>query len=279
MKKWFMAAAGTVLLLALAACGQTAEVDEPDDSEVVVKSDLSAKDVLEKTSAASEAQQSMHADMEIVQTLQMGEETQDIHSKIDMDLIMEPLTVRQTMAMEVEGEETALDLFITKEGFFMKDPASGQWMKFPGDMYEEMVGAVNQPVDFTMYEQFAEEFTVEETADAYVLSMKGSGEKFSALMQDIMEQNMPAAMDEEQLEVLSNMNVEQIDMKFTVDKKTFYTKDFDIDMVMTVEEQGEQVRMTQNMKGVVSKINEIDEIVVPKEVIENAADMNSLLQQ
>ncbi|EGQ25155.1 hypothetical protein HMPREF9372_2252 [Sporosarcina newyorkensis 2681] len=247
MNKWIMILAAGVLALTLSACGQTATPKEDPETgkedEVIEKSDLTVEEVMEKANAASETLQSMHADMEITQNMQMGEEEQVVNSTIDMDMILEPLAMRQTMNIEMAGEEMAMDLYMTQDGFFMKDPESGEWMKLPNEMYEEVAGQVagsaNTQVDYSLYEQFADDFKFEQTDDEYVLHLKGSGEKFSGLMKDLMEENMPAGMEEAQLDMISQMEIESIDLEFTVDKKTFYTKNLDMDMVLTMEEQGQ----------------------------------------
>lgn len=287
MKKWTLTIAAGALAFALSACGQTAEPKEDpltgEKEEIVVKSKLTVAEVLEKANAVTEAQQSMHSEMDLEQTMQMGEETYDISSTIDMDMILEPLAMRQTMNMKMDGEEMAIELFMTEDGFFVKDPESGKWMKFPSEMYEEITGQVAEAqstaVDFSIYEQFAEDFTFEQTNDTYVLSLKGKGEKFSALMKDIMQQNMPAGMEENELDAVSQIEVESLAIEFTIDKKTFFMKDFDMDIVMTMNDEGQSVKIIQNMKGTMSKINEIDEIKVPKEVIDNAMDMNAMMGQ
>lgn len=285
MKKWTAILTAGTLAFVLSACGQTAEPKENletgEKEEVVIESEITAAEVLENANAAAETQESMHSDMEIKQTLQMGEDEQHINSTIDMDIILEPLAMRQTMNMQMEGEEMAIEQYMTEEGFFMKNPESGEWMKFPDEMYEEITGqmssATEAPVDFSMYEKFAQDFTFEETNDEYVLTLEGSGEKFSELMKDMLEKNMPAGTDQSMLEEV-DMKVDKIDLRFTVDKKTFFTKDFDMDMVMIMEQQGEQIKVIQTIKGMMSKINEIEEIKVPKDILESSIDMDEAMQ-
>ncbi|PIC99712.1 DUF6612 family protein [Sporosarcina sp. P29] len=281
MKKWTTILTAGTLAFVLSACGQTAEPKEDPmtgkKEEVVVKSDLTAGEVMEKASAAAETQQSMHSDMDIMQTLEMGDEKKEMNSTIEMDMILEPLAIRQTMNMQANGEEIAIEQYMTQEGFFMKNPESGSWIKLPNEMYKEVTGQTagmtESPVDFTMYEEYAEDFTFEETDDEYVLTLIGSGEKFSELMKEMLDQNMPAEADEAKLDNV-DMKVEKIDLQFTIDKKTFFTKDFDMDMIMAMEEQGQQVKVTQNIKGTMTKINEIDEIKVPKEILDSAKEMD-----
>lgn len=281
MKKWTTILTVGTLAFVLSACGQTAEPKEDPmtgkKEEVVVKSELTAGEVMEKASAAAETQQSMHSDMDIMQTLEMGDEKKEMNSTIEMDMILEPLAIRQTMNMQANGEEIAIEQYMTQEGFFMKNPESGSWIKLPNEMYKEVTGQTagmtESPVDFTMYEEYTEDFTFEETDDEYVLTLIGSGEKFSELMKEMLDQNMPAEADEAKLDNV-DMKVEKIDLQFTIDKKTFFTKDFDMDMIMAMEEQGQQVKVTQNIKGTMTKINEIDEIKVPKEILDSAKEMD-----
>ncbi|WP_158232960.1 DUF6612 family protein [Sporosarcina sp. P2] len=62
-------------------------------------------------------------------------------------------------------------------------------------------------------------------------------------------------------------------------KKIFFTKDFDMDMIMTMDEQGKKVTVTQRIKGIVTKINEIDEIKVLKEIMDSAQEMDQGINQ
>ncbi|PID26001.1 DUF6612 family protein [Sporosarcina sp. P7] len=286
MKKWTRICAAGILAFVLSACGQTAVPKENpitgEKEEVVVKSELTAGEVMKKANAAAETQQSMHSDMEILQTLEMGDEKQEITSTIDMDMILEPLAMRQTMNMQVGGEEMAIEQYMTEEGFFMKDPQSGRWVKLPNDMYKEvtgqMAGVTESPVDFSMYKEYAKDFIFEETHDEYVLTLEGSGEKFSELMKEMLGKNMPLGTDEA-MPVEADMKVEKINLQFSIDKKTFFTKDFDMDMIMTMDEQGQKIKVTQNVTGTMTKINEVDEIKIPKEIIDNAQKMDSRTNQ
>lgn len=285
MKKWTTIVSAGLLAFALSACGQTAEPKKDPvtgkEEEVVVKSDLTAEEVLEKANAAAETQQSMHMEMDIDQTIEAGDETQDVKSNVDSEMILEPLALRQTVNMQVAGEEVAVEQYMTEDGFFMKDPESGEWMKLPNEMYEQMTGqmaeSMNSPVDYSIYKEFGEDFTFEQTNDEYVLKLKGSGDKFNSIVKETMEQNMAAGMDEQMMEIISQMNIESIDMEFTIDKETFFTKDLDMTMVMTMEQEGQKMKISQKMKGTISKINEIEEIKVPKEIIDNAVDMGEAM--
>ena len=86
-------------------------------------------------------------------------------------------------------------------------------------------------------------------------------------------------MTEEEAEILNNMDVKSLEVVMYIDKETFYTNAFDLDMDMTMKIEEEEMRIVQKMKSVITKINEIDEIVVPQEVIDGAVDFEELMQQ
>lgn len=291
MKKWIKGLGVGVLALGLAACGSAAEPKEDAETgkkvELENKSELTAQEVYSKAMKVSEEQKSMHAVMDIDQTISIPSQELEMDSKIkmDMDIIVEPLAMHQNMTMDM-GELGSMDmeLYMNESGFYMNDPESGQWIKMPTDMYDEMMagmgGETDPTLDMTLFEEFKNDFKFEQTDDEYILTLSASGDKFSGLMKDLMGSSLPADMEmtEEENELLNNMDVKSLEVVMYIDKETFYTNAFDLDMDMTMKIEEEEMRIVQKMKSVVSKINEIDEIVVPQEVIDGAVDLEEMMQ-
>ena len=152
-------------------------------------------------------------------------------------------------------------------------------------MYDEMMagmgGETDPTLDMTLFEEFKDDFKFEQTNDEYILTLSASGDKFSGLMKELMGSSLPADMEmtEEETEILNNMDVKSLEVVMYIDKETFYTNAFDLDMDMTMKIEEEEMRIVQKMKSVITKINEIDEIVVPQEVIDGAVDFEELMQQ
>ena len=140
MKKWIKGLGVGVLALGLAACGSAAEPKEDAETgkkvELENKSELTAQEVYSKAMEVSEEQKSMHAVMDIDQTISMPSQEVEMDSKIkmDMDIIVEPLAMHQNMTMDM-GEMGAMDmeLYMTESGFYMNEPESGQWIKMPAE--------------------------------------------------------------------------------------------------------------------------------------------------
>ena len=82
-----------------------------------------------------------------------------------------------------------------------------------------------------------------------------------------------------QAEVMENMEVKSLEYEIFIDKKTFYTNAFNMKMDMTMEVEGEEMHIDQKVKADISKINEIDTIKIPQEILDNAVDINESMGQ
>ena len=291
MKNWLKGVAAGVLALGLAACNAPAEPKTDTETGKQVEAEnlskMTAQEVFEKATAASGEQTSMSADMNIAQLIEIPGQDLTMNSKIkmDMDMIVDPLSMYQKMDVDM-GEQgaMAMEIYMTEEGFFMNDPESDQWMKLPGEMYEDMlgeVGSADPTLDMTMFQEFVEDFKFEQTDDEYILKLSASGDKFSELFKEIAMDNLPAGVDAnaDAAELMENINVTSLEYEIFIDKKTFYTNAFNMKMDMTMLVEGEEMRIDQQVDAKLSKINEIDKIEIPQEVLDNALDITEAMGQ
>lgn len=292
LKSWIKGIAAGIIVLGLSACSMTAETKTDSDTgkkeEINNNSKMTAQEVYEKSMDVSKEQKSMHATMDIDQLIKVPSQELEIDSKItmDMDMVMEPLSMYQKMNMDM-GEQGKMDMemYMTEAGFYMSNPELEGWIKLPNDMYEVMVGQMaggaNPSLDMKMFKEFAEDFKFEQTDDEYILTLSASGDKFSELFKKVAADNMPAGLevDEQQAEVLENLEVKSLEYEIFIDKKTFYTNAFNMKMDMTMKVEGEEMHIDQKVKADISKINEIKTIKVPQEVIDNAIDINDTMDQ
>ncbi|WP_342514201.1 DUF6612 family protein [Sporosarcina sp. FSL K6-1522] len=288
MKNWMKGLAAGVLVLGLAACGETAEPKTDPETgkkaEIKNESKMTAQEVFKKSVEASADQKSMHAQMDIDQLLEVPSQDLKMNSKIkmDMDMIVEPLSMYQKMQMDM-GEQGSMDteMYMTEEGFFMYEPTTDQWMILPSELVGEMGGEADPTLDMEMFNDFVDDFTFEQTEDEYVLKLKASGEKFNTLLKEVAMQNLPEGLEEgtEEAEILENMEVKSLEYEIFIDKKTFQTNAFNMDIDMTMGIDEEETHIVQKMKAQLSKINEIEKIEIPQEVLDKAVDMNELMGQ
>lgn len=275
MKKWIKGFAIGFLALGLVACSDTADVKPGTDESKT--SDLTIEKVFEKAQAASEKLESMHANMDINQNISAPDLDLDMESviKLDMDIVQEPLEMHQVMEMGMGEEGSAnIEMYMTEEGFFMKDPESGAWMKLPSEFYEDLTASMSAGADPTLdlasLEKFVDDFTFEQNDNEYILKLKASGEKFNELVQDQLAEMEGIGAAE--TGVLEDMKIHQLDYEIYLDKETFNTTAFNMVMDMEMEDGGSTVRISQDIKAKISNINELKEIVVPQEILDSAVE-------
>lgn len=279
MKKWITIIATAALAFGLSACNQTATPKE--GSNVENKSEMTFEEVYTKSIEQSEVVNSMKAQIDMQQKIEIPSQnvSMDMNSKMDMTMTVKPFGIYQkgiTSMTGAEGENMEMESYMTEQGFFVFDSLSNQWMKLPSEMYEQIMAMSDQQVDpgqqLKDLAAFKDDFKFEHTDTAYILRLSSSGDKFNELIRKQMSESMPDLMAGEQ-EVLNNMDIQKVEYEIYIDKETFNTTKLNMVMEMTFKVEGEEMQMAQDLKSVFSDYNKVDEIVVPQEVIDNAIEM------
>lgn len=280
MKKWMSILAVGALSLSLAACSQTAS--PTDNTKVTETSNLTLQEVYDKSIKASEELKSVKATIDMKQKMSIAD--QDVNanfsSLMDMEYVMEPMQIYQkgttTMhAMTEDGEEQVMDMesYITKDSFYMRE--GDQWMKLPQELLGELQNSTEQsdPAEqLKQIENYLEDFTFKQDNDNYILSLEASGEKFTELVQGLLDEMMQNIMDSGQ-EANIEMDIKSIKYLIYIDKETFNSSKVDMVMDMSMVVDGEKIIMYQDVKTKFSNFNEIKEIVIPQEVIDGALEI------
>ncbi|WP_050182320.1 DUF6612 family protein [Domibacillus robiginosus] len=287
MKKWAQLTAAGFLTMGLAACGQTAEPTPETTKEQT--SEITLGEVFDKSMEVSNETKSLSAKVDMTQKMEQPSQNlkMETDSVMDMDITMEPLAIYQkgTTTVAADGSEESqqmdMEMYMTEQGFFMKNPEGGGWIKMPSEMYDQIAQMTEQQSDpsqqLKQLESFKDDFTFEQTEDAYVLKLEASGSKFNKLIQDQMEQFLPqvegqdnqAAMDE----MMQGIDIKKVDYTINIDKETFQTTAVDMIMDMTMEMEGQSMTMNQVMNADYSNYNEVEAITVPDDVVNNAQEM------
>lgn len=289
MKNWKKGVAAGILVLGLAACNAPAELKtDPETGEKVEiekESTMTAQQVYEKTVEALKGQTSMHARVGIFQKIDVPAKDFTMGTKVqaNSDIIINPLTIYQKMDIAMGGQETtAMEFYITEEEFFMNGPPSEKWAMLSGDMYAEILGEMGSvnTNHMSMFEAFVEDFKFEQTDGEYILKLSGSGGKFSELFIEIWLGNLPEGVTAaDGAEELENMKETSVEIEIFIDKKTYYINALKTRVDMTILVEGEETQMNQKVRTKLSKINKIDKIEVPQEVLDEALEMNEKMGQ
>ncbi|RKN84287.1 DUF6612 family protein [Paenibacillus ginsengarvi] len=297
--KWLQTGAVAVLaasLLVLAACGQKPEgsgaapVSSPVGTETAVKAPETAKpadqpkkanasDVIQKTMEAASKLDSFTTNMNMKQTMEQAGNKTDMQSVIAMDVVMKPqMSFKQTMSMNMLGQDIKMESYMTKDGFFMKEPTTGQWMKLPKEQSDLMLSAVSSDQldpskQLEKLKPFLNDFVLTESGDDYTVKLTAGGDKFNEFIKNEMKSYMNSNPNMEKLleQNMSAIKITSVDYTFTVDKKTQYPKSMKVNMDLEMDIQGQKMRLVQNIDGTYSNHNGIKEIALPKEALEAKA--------
>lgn len=285
MKKWSMLLAVTTLSFGLVACNETATPTSNTKDEQT--SNLTLQEVFNKSLEQSESIKSLSAKIDMTQLIEVPSQeiSMETNSKMDMDMVIEPLSLYQKgttkmtmpgMPLSEQTDDMEMESYMTEQGFYMFDSMSSQWTKLPSDMYEQIMSMSQKQADpakqLKDLEAFKSDFTFEQTDSSYVLKLAASGEKFNELIQKQLGNTMPDMMVEEQ-ELLKEMNIEKVNYEIFIDKGTFNITALNMMMDMTMVVEGEEMKLAQNLKSTYNKYNEVEKIEIPKEIIENAQEM------
>lgn len=292
MKKLIAVALLSVCILMLAACGQktgagdssstptaTPEVSatpEPSEepSETPSSSgELKASDIYAKAMEETAKLDSYSINMFMEQKFEQGDNKFVVEYDVDMDAIVKPeLAFKQTMIVDMMGDKVDMVMYVTKDGFFMKDPESGEWVALPLDMIDGDLDFSEEQYDPTVQlekmKPFMDDFTMTDAGDHFEVKLVAEEGKFNEFIKNEVMGSMAGAMGgEDALGEIESLKISNVVYTFNIDKKTFLMKNMGIDMDLEIKEGGKVVRMQQKVKGTYSKFNEVPEIVVPQEAL------------
>lgn len=271
MNKWLPVIGTGALAVGLAACGTQTD------------NGLTVEEVFTKSAEASEEVNSMHADMVIEQTITSEEMNMSTVMDMTMDMVVEPLMMHQEGTIMIKAPEMPeipmeVEMYMTPEGIYTHDSSmAGSWIKMPDSELEQIQAMMNQQAadpaaQLKQLEPFQDDFTFEETEEAYILSLDASGEEFQQLLDREME-NLADQLGAEETEALGEVEVGSVQYEIYIDKKTYITESLDMTMNLSMTMEGETVDMTQEVESVFTQFDEIEEISVPQDVIDQAQQL------
>jgi hypothetical protein len=280
---WIMS---LLFALLLAGCGQsTATTEKEDKAAETAETEAENKETNETDknatsqevlAAASEKSAelknfAMDGTLKMIMTTEEG--TMETNAEMQTKTNVEPLFMQQTMQMEAEGQTNTIEMYMDKEFIYIKDVQSGGWvkMKQAGPGMGEMMNqqkTMTPAEQIKQLEQMADDIQMEETEGEYIFNVKGNGEKLMGLTGNMMGSD-PAIQA-----ALEQMDIEQIDYTYTLDKETYFPKSLKMDIKMFVTENEQKIEMQQTITSEFSEMNELENFSIPEEVLNEAVEVD-----
>ncbi|WP_148629598.1 DUF6612 family protein [Bacillus sp. E214] len=288
MKKSVSYLGSIFFILFLTACNEEASPVSKNGNEVAKaeetkngESELTAKEVYKKMVEASSEVKSLGLKLDIDQ--EISTEADGIilttETRTDSKMIQEPLSLYQQIEIYYKNpatgeQEGKIDQYLTDEGFFMHDIEGDQWGRYNADYTEVAKGlnlqpGTNQLDSLKDLESFADDFTFEQEADQYVLTLAGNDEKLNEYVKGSLPANIP------ELETaLKSMTLQEVEYEIFIDKNTFLPSVMNVDMNIGISENGNSLVLEQSIESSYYDYNKIDKIVLPKEALDNPNEIN-----
>lgn len=292
MKKWFLILTVGLMILVFTACGESTE--ETGGTNEEGQGDLTMQDVYSKALEASKDMKSTEIEIELQQYIDTSEKefTKNIDSSFTVEMTMDPLAVHMggitNVSMDGEGDESNenvpgmkdmdIDIYLLNDVMYMYNEQMGNWIKKKNagvDAVEEMTIQKLYPAEqLEMLEDYSDEFSFEQSDDAFILSLDAEGDEFNDLFQELVEgdvaDKMMREMESDKEDMSDIMQIKSMSLEMTIDKETFYVKTYDINTDMTIKAEGQEMNIQQNLESEYSNIDGVDPIEVPEDIEEKA---------
>ncbi|MHA7964167.1 DUF6612 family protein [Paenibacillus sp. CAU 1782] len=250
---------------------EPAETEEPKEEAEGNVSEAD-KELFKKVLGSASSLDSFAATIVADQKMDMGGQAVNTVTSMTMDVVMKPeIAFYQLTEVAMDGQKQSFESYMTPEGYFMQDPTSGSWFKFPLELAGELMqGMSSESMDPShQLEQLADyldKLVIDEKDDKYVIQFKASGDGLNDLITD----NLDAAG-------MSGADIQINDMEyyFEIDKANYYPTVVKVYTDMVIGAGDQKTALIQDMTTTYSKHNEISKIEVPEEAL-NAPSMDGL---
>lgn len=275
--KYFSYIVMALVFLMLAACGNTANEGTEETTEQSPTPEISIDSILQQSIEAMTELQSFSMEVLTEQEITFpGEDTFTTTIEMVTDVTQNPVEFYQKMTMDgldaASGTVTSESYFV-EEGVYMINSTDNQWVKFPDEFAETIKEASEAQLrpeeQLQMLTTYAEEITVTEEENHYVLAIQTSG----ADMMEMTMELMSGVNNEFGMllgEMMHMMEIESLNYEIFIDKDTFYQTKMNIDLIMHMDIEGNQMTSVQSMTGTMFNFNGIERINIPQEAIDTA---------
>lgn len=235
-----------------------------------------AREIFNQSLQAMEEVNSFTLEMEVEQDFQVGEESMQMTLSLEGDVMLDPLAIHQKISTTgMNLPSTELDMYVADDQLYLFDSITNQWLKMSNDKLGDLMTLPEMQSDPTQelekLNEYIDELNMSEEDGYYVLQLSASGDQYQTFVSDLLSDVDPSMATYD--EALENLAIHHMEYEIKIDKETFYTSEMNINIDLTFDAEGESVTIKQDAHSVFSKFNEINEIVVPEDVVENAVEI------
>ncbi|RSK27725.1 hypothetical protein EJF36_13045 [Bacillus sp. HMF5848] len=229
---------------------------------------LTAKSILEQAAEVMADISSFALELESIrESSDLGQTTTTIQLEMNYE---EPMTMHQVITTQSpDMPDGSIEMYLATNGVFMYEKSQSMWFKLPeqaqsqGNLTFDPRGQTNHTLDFI------DDYQLEETSDTYILTLTGNTDRYKQYVADelsTINQDIATSLT---FDDYSELVLDSFTMKIVIDKNTMYQREYFYEYRIkydAIESTETYERITMKF----DKINEIDPITVPEDIVQSA---------
>ncbi|MBU9672362.1 hypothetical protein KQ939_10515 [Planococcus sp. CP5-4] len=289
MRKWVAVIGTGAAVIGLGACSNvqapTTEEENENPAQEAPEETKSASEVYAEAVEASQQVESLRAQSNTEQQMKMQPDGMEIDMTVDseMEMTYEPLAFHQRGETSIVSEDIdnnnpmLTEMYMTEEGLYMHETSVDMWLKMPEEMHGNMQSIAGQQSadparQLDELGAFEEDFVLEETDEAYILTLDASGDEFQELTDEQLEKTL-GQMEIEAPLAPEDLEVHAVNYVITLNKENYLLDRMEVDMELDVDVRGEMMAIQSQMQVDYSDYNAIEPIEIPPEVLQQAQEL------
>lgn len=257
---------------------QPKEVDEETDVDVAKDEDTSeetkptistitgAEDLLKKTAEVMNTIQGMKISGEIHSALKLMGIPSNETTQVTGELSVAPFVQHAVMhTISDQDPPSDSEIYMTEEAMYMPHPENDSWISLPADEVGGNTGIFISEKSLANLLKYHDAFEFGENDAHYTLSFTGADDFYKEVIMGQGNESYQRLVD-----MITSISGTY---EFTIDKDTFHIIAVNVDIEQTMVNMGMETHSIEQMSYTYSAFNEIDPVVVPSDIIENAVEI------
>ncbi|CDN44627.1 DUF6612 family protein [Paenibacillus sp. P22] len=234
---------------------------------------LSPASMLERGSKALAEVRNFDLDMELRQQMVTDGETTSMSMSNKGTIFLEPLVLKQVTVNDFMGEQSTIDSYLNKDGYYMYDHSNSSWSRMLASEVPKIKATLSDfqiapSKELDKIKPHAASFKASSKEGVTTLAYSGDGkdEAAQALVRDLLRSTM--GTDEMDAAIRDSIQVASLEYSLEFDEKTGLLKRLKADADVTIEyDEGNPSKLHQELALNYGSWNGAKAVQVPKEAL------------
>lgn len=248
------------------------------------KQGMTAQDVFEKAQEASSKLKKVRTFISYDDFWKTSSPRESYSMKYEMtsDAMLQPNIVKQDIKIRpqlLNGNPWDAEVYKVDDRVFIKDKQTTAWEELQSGSIAELFGSmienVQPTLDLAFFNSFKDDFVLEPIDYGYNLRLSLSREQYEEFKKMLFQSNNGSETDPDILDDQFPI-INKFDIVIGIDSNTFYVTDFKMSLDTTtysmLKVDGNAHREKQTIDAVYSYFDNVDDVKVPSELVEAAAN-------